>query len=78
MNSTNWVALIGAIAAAIIAVVQSFHGAAISDLEDGTMHKATIQSHVDNIDTWQKEQDRRLDNLESRHEVHDHFEDIEE
>lgn len=74
MNQINWVAIIGAIFAGIVSMVQIFHGSAITTLEDGTMHKDTIQAHVDNIDTWQKEQDRRLDNLEREHDIHEHFE----
>ena len=74
MNQTNWTAIIGVLAAAIISVIQVFHGSAIGDLEDGTMHRDTIQTHVDNIEDWQKAQDRRLNNLESRHDIHEHFE----
>lgn len=70
MNQTNWVAIIGAIFAGIVSMVQIFHGSAISTLEDGTMHKDTIQAHVDSLDTWQEEQDRRLDNLELEHTIH--------
>ncbi len=69
MNQTNWTAIIGAVAAAVIAVVQGFHGSAIGDLEDGTMHKDTIQAHVDAIDDWQEEQDRRLEELENKLEI---------
>lgn len=73
-NGTNWVAVIGAIAAAILAVVQGFHGSAIGDLESETMPKSTIEAHVDNLEKWQTAQDERINALEQQHETHEHVE----
>ena len=63
-NGPNWVAVIGACVAGIIAIVQAFHGSAISDLKTGTMHKDTVQAHVENFDSWMTDHDRRLELLE--------------
>lgn len=75
MNQINFVAIIGAVFAGIISVVQVFHGSAIGDLEDGTMHKDTIQTSMMDLKTWQSEQDRRIDTLESKQNLRIHLED---
>ncbi len=88
-NTTNWTTLAGVVAAVVLGILQATQGTRmadnhemtherISDIEDTIMNKGTVEAHVENLEDWQKAQDLRINNLESQHDIHEHFEDLDQ
>lgn len=64
MNPTTLTTIIGAVAAAVIAILQATNHSRIGDLEGDIVPRHEVSTHVDDLHTWQQTQDERIELLE--------------
>lgn len=64
MNPTALTTIIGAVATAIIAILQATNHTRIGDLEDDIVPRHEVTTHVDDLHSWQQTQDERIEQLE--------------
>lgn len=64
MNGKDILTIITAITTAIIAIVGAMHHEDINNLQEETVPRHEIHGHVDDLHTWNKQQDERLNQLE--------------
>lgn len=64
MNNTTITTIIGAIAAAILAILQATNHTRIGDLEGDIVPRHEVTTHVDDLHDWQKTQDDRIELME--------------